>query len=83
MVDKARFGERHTCHACGCKFYDMLRNPPICPRCGVDVSHPSTPAEEAALDVDVEDETPEPDVETEEVVETDEVPPEEEEESDD
>lgn len=83
MVDKARFGERHTCHACGCKFYDMLRNPPTCPRCGVDVSRPLPPVEEPPLDVVVEDEPADPEVETEEVVETDEVPPDEEEESDD
>lgn len=38
MVDREKFGDRHLCPACGCKFYDMHRNPPLCPRCGTDVS---------------------------------------------
>lgn len=79
MVDKTRFGERHTCYACGCKFYDMHRSPPTCPRCGVDVSHPPIPVEEATLDADVEDDASEPDVDAEDVVETDIIPPEEDE----
>ncbi len=49
MVDKEKFGERHTCFACGCKFYDMHRNPPTCPRCGTDVSHPPKEVEEVAV----------------------------------
>jgi len=40
MVDKEKFGERHVCYACACKFYDMHRPKRICPRCGVDVTHP-------------------------------------------
>lgn len=40
MVDRDKFGERHACFECGCKFYDMKRNPPTCPRCGTDVSKP-------------------------------------------
>lgn len=40
MVDKERFGERHTCPQCGCKFYDMHRTPPTCPNCGADASRP-------------------------------------------
>jgi hypothetical protein len=38
MVDREKFGERHSCFECGCKFYDMKKNPPVCPRCGIDVS---------------------------------------------
>ena len=33
MVDSAKFGQKHLCPTCGCKFYDMNRTPPICPRC--------------------------------------------------
>jgi len=40
MVEKEKFGERHVCYACACKFYDMHRPKLICPRCGADVSHP-------------------------------------------
>lgn len=83
MVDKARFGERHTCHACGCKFYDMHRVPPICPRCGADVSRPPVPEEEPPLDMVMDDEPVDTEVEPEEVVETDDVVPDEEEEPED
>lgn len=59
MVDKEKFGERHTCFACGCKFYDMHRNPPTCPKCGTDVSHPPKAIEEvhfAPAEVEEEEE---------------------------
>jgi uncharacterized protein (TIGR02300 family) len=55
MVDKERFGERHTCFACGCKFYDMHRNPPTCPKCGTDASRPPKQAEEATFAPEVEE----------------------------
>lgn len=57
MVDKLKFGDRHTCFGCGCKFYDMHRNPPICPKCGTDVSQRPKQVEEApAFVADVEEE---------------------------
>jgi hypothetical protein len=28
-----RLGGRHTCYACGAKFYDLNRPEPVCPRC--------------------------------------------------
>jgi len=46
MVDKAKFGERRACFACGCKFYDMHRAPPTCPRCRTDVSNPPKAGDE-------------------------------------
>lgn len=30
---KAEWGAKHTCLSCGAKFYDMGRNPIICPAC--------------------------------------------------
>ncbi|MCH7922511.1 MAG: FYDLN acid domain-containing protein [Nitrospinae bacterium] len=33
---KPDWGDRYTCHSCGCKFYDLNRPEPLCPRCGVD-----------------------------------------------
>ncbi len=30
---KAEWGAKHTCLSCGVKFYDMGRNPIICPAC--------------------------------------------------
>jgi len=38
MVDREKFGERRVCPACGCKFYDMHRSPPLCPKCHTDAS---------------------------------------------
>jgi uncharacterized protein (TIGR02300 family) len=64
MVDKERFGDRHTCYSCGGKFYDMHRNPPICPKCGTDVSQKPKEHEEPAyvapeLEPEEEEEIPE------------------------
>ncbi len=33
---KPDWGDRYTCYSCGCKFYDLNRPEPLCPRCGVD-----------------------------------------------
>ncbi len=27
-------GRKWSCHACECKFYDLNRKPPTCPKCG-------------------------------------------------
>ncbi|HHW96270.1 MAG: FYDLN acid domain-containing protein [Myxococcota bacterium] len=56
MVDKEKFGERQVCFACGCKFYDMKRHPPTCPKCGVDVSKPPKVVEETTFNHDEIDE---------------------------
>jgi hypothetical protein len=56
MVDKLKFGERHTCYACGCKFYDMHRNPPTCPKCHSDASRPPKEIEEIPFVPDVDEE---------------------------
>ncbi len=39
-MPKPEWGVKHTCTSCGARFYDMLRNPVVCPKCasGVDVS---------------------------------------------
>lgn len=31
---KAEWGVKRTCQECGAKFYDMRRNPILCPKCG-------------------------------------------------
>jgi hypothetical protein len=60
MVDREKFGERRSCFACGVKFYDMHRSPPMCPKCGTDVSRPPKFHEEPAplppADLEEEDE---------------------------
>ncbi len=31
---KPELGSKHQCHQCGTKFFDLNRNPVICPKCG-------------------------------------------------
>lgn len=33
---KPEWGTRYACFSCGCKFYDLNRREPLCPRCGID-----------------------------------------------
>lgn len=50
---KPEWGAKHRCTSCDKSFYDMLRNPIICPSCGVEhvpekLLKPGKPAAEAA-----------------------------------
>ncbi|MEQ8665022.1 MAG: TIGR02300 family protein [Rhodospirillales bacterium] len=52
---KPEWGSKHTCPSCGAKFYDLKRNPIICPSCEQEVvvqpvlkSRRSAPAEPKA-----------------------------------
>jgi len=36
MSDKAKLGTRHVCHECSCKYYDLNKPEPKCPKCGAD-----------------------------------------------
>ena len=31
---KPELGTKRVCVACGAKFYDLMKNPPVCPKCG-------------------------------------------------
>lgn len=33
---KAELGSKRTCVACGAKFYDLMRSPAVCPKCGAE-----------------------------------------------
>jgi uncharacterized protein (TIGR02300 family) len=33
-VAKAEWGTKRTCHTCGARFYDLRRDPIVCPVCG-------------------------------------------------
>lgn len=33
---KKKLGQKHVCYKCGCKFYDLSRPKPICPKCEAD-----------------------------------------------
>jgi uncharacterized protein (TIGR02300 family) len=44
-VAKAEWGLKRTCLSCGARFYDLQREPIVCPACGaaVDAAGPSKP----------------------------------------
>lgn len=35
-MEKIKLGKKYACFKCGCKFYDLSRPQPICPKCGAD-----------------------------------------------
>jgi hypothetical protein len=37
-MTKKKLGNKYVCYQCGCKFYDLSRPKPICPKCGADQS---------------------------------------------
>ncbi len=34
MADKSKWGQKRTCPKCDAKFYDLNKNPIVCPVCG-------------------------------------------------
>ena len=34
MTDKTKWGQKRTCPKCDAKFYDLNKNPIVCPKCG-------------------------------------------------
>ncbi|MFL5260092.1 MAG: TIGR02300 family protein [Hyphomicrobiales bacterium] len=38
---KPELGTKRTCPSCGARFYDMLKNPIVCPKCGVSFIAPT------------------------------------------
>ena len=38
---KPEWGTKRTCQSCGAKYYDMLRDPVICPRCETEYVEPA------------------------------------------
>lgn len=34
---KSEWGAKHTCQECEARFYDLNRDPPVCPKCGTTV----------------------------------------------
>ncbi len=41
---KPELGEKHSCVSCGARFFDLLKEPAICPKCGTE-----QPAEQPRL----------------------------------
>ena len=44
---KKKLGKKYVCYQCECKFYDLSRPRPICPKCGADQNEASTKARPA------------------------------------
>jgi uncharacterized protein (TIGR02300 family) len=42
-MSKPEFGGKHTCEACGERFYDLNRSPAVCFKCGARQSPPKPP----------------------------------------
>src|SRR5688500_14843096 len=64
-VVKAELGTKRTCPSCGTKFYDLLKSPIICPKCGVSfIAAPLLPSKgdvpQAAAAKPVREPTPPP-----------------------
>ena len=37
-MSKTEWGNKHVCANCGAKFYDLKKDPAVCPTCGTQVS---------------------------------------------
>ena len=44
---KKKLGKKYACYQCGCKFYDLSRPKPICPKCAADQNEAPTKARPA------------------------------------
>jgi len=42
-VTKPEWGKKRTCQNCGAKYYDMQKDPPICPKCETVFQQESNP----------------------------------------
>lgn len=65
MVDLSRFGTKHVCMACACKFYDLNRPEAVCPKCGsnqADLKPPKKAVKLAPVRVEVEEPDVDPDI---------------------
>ncbi len=40
--DVTELGKKFNCYKCGCKFYDLNKPDPICPKCGEDQTNEET-----------------------------------------
>lgn len=57
---KPEWGTRRICYKCATRFYDLLNEPPTCPKCGADqtkapAKHSSSPARKIKAVVTDED----------------------------
>ena len=52
----SKLGTKRQCLACGAKYYDLGRKPPVCSRCGVS-AEPKRASEQAEMRAAAEDAT--------------------------
>jgi uncharacterized protein (TIGR02300 family) len=69
-VAKPELGAKRQCQSCGVKFFDLNRDPVVCPKCGAIFQVASTRIASRAVE---EDEAPEGEKEGAEIVSLDEV----------
>jgi uncharacterized protein (TIGR02300 family) len=82
-MPKPELGTKRTCVACGARFYDLGKTPPICPKCGTEqppeqprLKRGGNPVEDKRAKKVVpaaRTEEPDAEVETEDAVEEDEI----------
>ena len=41
-MTKPEWGRKRTCQGCGSRYYDMMRNPATCPKCGAEANAPGS-----------------------------------------
>jgi uncharacterized protein (TIGR02300 family) len=58
-VPKPELGTKRQCQNCGAKFFDLARNPIVCPKCGTVYEVASMPARSSARGKAVEEDEPE------------------------
>lgn len=39
---RPEWGKKRTCQACGARYYDMMRSPAVCPKCGAEANVPGS-----------------------------------------
>jgi uncharacterized protein (TIGR02300 family) len=58
-VPKPELGTKRQCQNCGAKFFDLAKDPIVCPKCGTVYEVASMPARSSARGKAVEEEEPE------------------------
>ncbi len=48
-MTKPNLGKKHTCKACEARFFDMNKNPAVCPKCGEAIKIAKPKAKRAAV----------------------------------
>jgi uncharacterized protein (TIGR02300 family) len=59
-VAKAELGAKRECQSCGTKYYDLGKEPPVCPRCGTVFSATAPKASAAPVEKPKPKPKPEP-----------------------